>query len=329
MEKNLTGAFLAAERKAKGLTQKQLAELLHVSDKAVSRWETGRGLPDAALMLPLCEILGVSVNELLSGRRLDAPELQKAADKNLLSLLRVNSRYKIKQLAGALISAVLMILLMLGLYNMEFCVDVTSTGKLEAAIDAYDDPEEQSRTDVLEMEREGRYLFVLFGLPEEEYSTGLAVLERGVFGKYRFLASSVTNDPLYRVYSERATGKDMALIYGVNTLPGVSSFALYDNWERQGEPIYAASAFDAPFLSVVQGGEELCVGSGWIRYFDAAGNEVDERELREYFAAGDHIGGHGTGTAELFMIYVWEGILLLLGVTFVRYFLSPPNTADK
>lgn len=325
MEKNMTGSFLAAERKAKGLTQKQLAELLHVSDKAVSRWETGRGLPDAALMLPLCEILGVSVNELLSGRRLGSPELQKAADKNLLSLLKENSRFKIKQLAGALISAVLMLFLMLGLYNMAFCVDVTSTQELEAAIDAYDDPQGQSRTDVLEMEREGRYLFVLFSLPEEEYSTGLAMLERGVFGKYRFLASSVTNDPLYCVYSERASGKDMALIYGVNTLPGVSSFALYDNWERQGEPVYTAPAVDAPFLNVVQSGEELRVGSGWVRYFDAAGNEIDERELREHFAAGDHIGGHGTGTAELFMLYVWEGILLLLGVTFVRYFLSPPK----
>lgn len=327
MEKNITGAFLAGVRKAKGLTQKQLAELLHVSDKAVSRWETGRGLPDAALMLPLCEILDISVNELLSGRRLDAPELQETADKNLLRLLRENSRFKIKQLAGALISAVLIILLMLGLYRMEFCVDVTSTQRLEAAIDAYDHPERQSRIDVLEMEREGRYLFVLFSLPEEEYPTGLAALERGIFGKYRFISCSVTNDPLYIAQVEKAAGKDSLFIYGANKLPGVASFALYDNWERQGEPVYKAAAPDAPFLSSIHG--QGIQAAQWFRYYDAAGNEIDERELRGEFTDSNHIGGRGTGTAELFMIYVWEFILLMLGVTFVRYFLSPPKTDDE
>lgn len=322
MENNTTGAFLAAERKAKGLTQKQLAERLHVSDKAVSRWETGRGLPDAALMLPLCEILGISVNELLSGRRIAATEQQKAADKNLLRLIKENSRFKIKQLAGAIISAVLIILLMLGLYRMDFCVDVTSTQKLEAAIDAYDDPERQSNVDVLEMEREGRYLFVLFSA-REEYSTGLATLERGIFGEYRFLSCSVTNEPLYTAQVERASGKSRLLIYGANKLPGVASFALYDNWERQGEPVYKSAAPDAPFLTILQ--EPGIQAAQWFRYYDAAGNELDDRELRAELTDSDHIGGHGTGTAELFMLYVWEGILLLLGVTFVRYFLSPPK----
>lgn len=319
MEKNSTGAFIAAERKARGLTQKQLAELLHVSDKAVSRWETDRGLPDAALMLPLCRILDLSVNELLCGRRIDPPELQKTADKNLLRLLKENSRFKIKQLAGAVISAVLIILLMLGLYRMEFCVDVTSTQKLEAAIDEYDCPEQQSSVDVLEMEREGRYLFVLFSGREEEYSTGLATLERGIFGKYRFISCSVTNDPLYTAQVEKG---DYLLIYGANDLPGVASFALYDNWERQGEPVYTAPAPAAPFLSVVRDADAR-TGS-WFRYYDGADNEIDRRELAAKFTDSNSFGGRGTGTAELFMLYVWEGILLLLGVTFVRYFLSPP-----
>lgn len=64
------GAFVAALRKEKGLTQKQLAERIFVSDKAVSKWERGAGLPDISMLIPLAEALGVSVTELLEGRRL-------------------------------------------------------------------------------------------------------------------------------------------------------------------------------------------------------------------------------------------------------------------
>ena len=64
-----TGRFIAAQRKAKGLTQSALAELLGLSNKAVSKWETGEGLPDVSLLPALAEILGVSVDELLKGEK--------------------------------------------------------------------------------------------------------------------------------------------------------------------------------------------------------------------------------------------------------------------
>ena len=66
------GSFISNVRKEQGLTQKQLAERVGVSDKAVSRWETGKGLPDTSIMSDLCEVLGININELLSGERLDA-----------------------------------------------------------------------------------------------------------------------------------------------------------------------------------------------------------------------------------------------------------------
>ena len=65
------GRFIAESRKAVGLTQAQLAEKLNLTDRAVSKWETGRSMPDASLMLQLCDILGVTVNDLLSGERID------------------------------------------------------------------------------------------------------------------------------------------------------------------------------------------------------------------------------------------------------------------
>ncbi len=72
MNKEKFGAFVAALRKEKGMTQKELAEALFVSDKAVSKWETGQSLPDVSLLIPLAEKLGVTVTELLQGERLES-----------------------------------------------------------------------------------------------------------------------------------------------------------------------------------------------------------------------------------------------------------------
>lgn len=68
------GAFLARLRKEKGMTQKGLAQKLYISDKAVSKWETGVSIPDVALLIPLGEILGVTVTELLKCRRMEHTE---------------------------------------------------------------------------------------------------------------------------------------------------------------------------------------------------------------------------------------------------------------
>ena len=73
------GAFVAELRKEKGITQKELAEKLCISDKAISKWETGNSIPDVSLLIPLAEILGVSVTELLECRRMEVPE---SMDKN-------------------------------------------------------------------------------------------------------------------------------------------------------------------------------------------------------------------------------------------------------
>lgn len=68
MDQIKTGKFIANMRREKQLTQFQLADKLSISDKAVSKWECGNGMPDVSLMLPLCEILEISVNELLCGK---------------------------------------------------------------------------------------------------------------------------------------------------------------------------------------------------------------------------------------------------------------------
>ena len=69
MNAECTGQLIAARRRELGLSQTELAEQLHVTDKAVSRWETGRGMPAVDSLKPLAEVLGLSVSELLSGKR--------------------------------------------------------------------------------------------------------------------------------------------------------------------------------------------------------------------------------------------------------------------
>ena len=82
MDQYKIGQFIAERRKECGLTQRQLADALAISDKTVSKWETGRGLPDVSLMLPLCEALGVTVNDLLTGQRVEPADYQQKAEEN-------------------------------------------------------------------------------------------------------------------------------------------------------------------------------------------------------------------------------------------------------
>ncbi|MEG1983909.1 MAG: helix-turn-helix transcriptional regulator [Oscillospiraceae bacterium] len=88
MNQEKIGKFIAACRKEKKLTQFQLAEKLNITDRAVSKWETGRAMPDPSIMLKLCELLNITVNELLTGERLNMENYKENAEKNLLEQQR-------------------------------------------------------------------------------------------------------------------------------------------------------------------------------------------------------------------------------------------------
>ena len=88
MNQGNVGKFIQECRKEKGLTQLQLAEQLNITDRAVSKWENGRSLPDVGIMEDLCAILNISVNELLSGKRVAVENYKQEADANLLALHR-------------------------------------------------------------------------------------------------------------------------------------------------------------------------------------------------------------------------------------------------
>lgn len=85
------GQFIAQCRKEKNMTQRQLADELGISDKTISKWETGKGLPEAEFMTPLSEILGITVNELLTGERIPEAEYQERAEETMVALAEMKA----------------------------------------------------------------------------------------------------------------------------------------------------------------------------------------------------------------------------------------------
>lgn len=92
MDQIKVGGFIAEMRKRQGLTQKDLAEQLELSDKTISKWECGKSMPDPSVMIPLCKVLDINVNELLSGERLDAAEYSRKAEENMVNLIIKNNQ---------------------------------------------------------------------------------------------------------------------------------------------------------------------------------------------------------------------------------------------
>lgn len=87
MNQNKIGAFISERRRAKGWTQNQLAEKLEITDKAVSKWETGRSLPDLSLFVPLCNLLDITLNELFAGECIPEENLKEKTDAVLLEVI--------------------------------------------------------------------------------------------------------------------------------------------------------------------------------------------------------------------------------------------------
>ena len=88
MDQIKIGKFIAECRKKNNLTQMQLAEKLNITDRAISKWENGKGMPDSSIMLDLCNELKISVNELLSGEMIEMKDYNQIAEKNLLEMAK-------------------------------------------------------------------------------------------------------------------------------------------------------------------------------------------------------------------------------------------------
>lgn len=109
MDQIRIGRFIAETRKSQQLTQRQLADLLSVSDKTISKWECGKGLPEVSLMLPLCDALHITVNDLLSGERLSDTEYQERAEQNMVNLIKENEENKKRMILSVICGVITII----------------------------------------------------------------------------------------------------------------------------------------------------------------------------------------------------------------------------
>ena len=131
MDQVKIGNFIADIRKEKRMTQKELAEAIGVSDKAISKWECGNGMPEMSMLLPLCQELQINVNELLSGERLSEDSYSQKAEENIMNLMQEkeeNNKQNRKHFWGSVLGAVLvfgvMLCVMLAVIAWTFVVDL-------------------------------------------------------------------------------------------------------------------------------------------------------------------------------------------------------------
>ena len=159
------GKYIAGKRKALGMTQKQLAEKLNMSDKSVSKWERGICLPDVSVYMELCEILGISINEFLAGEDIDAENVEKKSEDNIIQVTK-DSKKKQKNLKSILAVVTTFAVIMALVLGAVFVHKVMQPKNYITAVDR---TSAEMKTAELLSGADGAYLFNFYA--KEEYKT--------------------------------------------------------------------------------------------------------------------------------------------------------------
>lgn len=159
------GKYIAGKRKALGMTQKQLAEKLNMSDKSVSKWERGICLPDVSVYMELCEILGISINEFLAGEDIDAENVEKKSEDNIIQVAK-DSKKKQKNLKSILAVVTTFAVIMVLVLGAVFVHKVMQPKNYITAVDR---TSAEMKTAELLSGADGAYLFNFYA--KEEYKT--------------------------------------------------------------------------------------------------------------------------------------------------------------
>ncbi|MBQ1408115.1 MAG: helix-turn-helix transcriptional regulator [Eubacterium sp.] len=340
MDQVKIGQFIQATRKENNLTQEQLAEKLGVSQKSVSRWETGRNMPDISLFPELCKVLDINIAELMNGERYEGDMIEKSkvssAAEGLTSLVS-NKRF-IRNVACAVGVLILTVFCMVGLYNMEFDVNVVSTDSLESAIGDYCFTD-TTEVNVLESASIGNRLIVLYDRVDEKPGTsGVAILEKGIFGKYRF--RECDNEDGFGVYfvQTKIKGRDHLIFACADELPGFVTaygFPEYDGTQRIEEKCdiskvqYLTDYYRSPFLTVTEAKDGVSITYNPL-YYDKDQNPYNIIEVAEAMGVKyEGSSGSATGSMEPSLIYGFEAVVLMIGIIIIRYFLHGAMETTK
>lgn len=114
MDQVKIGKFIAECRKGKNLTQMQLAEKMNVTDRAVSKWETGKSMPDSSIMLLLCSVLGINVNDLLNGERVTMDNYNEKSEQLLIEMVKQKEQSDRQLLSLEILIGTFSVIILLG-----------------------------------------------------------------------------------------------------------------------------------------------------------------------------------------------------------------------
>lgn len=115
MDQVKIGKFISDSRKKIGLTQMQLAEKLNITDRAISKWENGKSMPDSSIMLELCDVLKISVNDLLNGEIVTMDNYKEKSEQNLLEMVKQKEHSDRQMLTLEIVIGVLSVIILLSL----------------------------------------------------------------------------------------------------------------------------------------------------------------------------------------------------------------------
>ena len=118
------GKFIAECRKKNNLTQMQLAEKLNITDRAISKWENGKGMPDSSIMLDLCAELKISVNELLSGEVLEMNSYNEKMEQNLIDMVKQKEESDKRLLTMEIVIGIIVVITLLVLIGIASYVEM-------------------------------------------------------------------------------------------------------------------------------------------------------------------------------------------------------------
>lgn len=133
MNQEKIGKFILKLRREKNMTQQELADRIGVTDRAISKWENGRGLPDLSLMIPLCKELGITINELISGEQIEKEDYQSKLEENIFKTIDYTNRKFANKNKMFKIAIGIMIIL-ITIIGLMFFVDVNRMNNNEPVV---------------------------------------------------------------------------------------------------------------------------------------------------------------------------------------------------
>lgn len=285
----------------------------------------------------------------------DAMAADLGAEKAPPPKLNFLKRLRWQQRLGAVLSVAVTLLCLAGLYRAEYCYDLTSTAEIEALIqedlasNSLAEFPKGGEVDVLETTTVKDRMFILYQIEQNGTFNrqGIYQFQRGLFGGYRYRAASYDSWPIVATKLIDIGKQQYLEVYAANWPEEAASFAVFPGYHPPsyaGEedilpdistltPVYEGTAAKS-ILQVIPVTEEQVkaglYGSASVVYYDAEGSLLDTWTLIErYQTETDGFGGSGATAAETGAIYVWCGIVIVLGIIMTRYFLCPEPKKER